>query len=357
MRILMIVLMSTISVVGIFLIGNMREDKLDEKRSSIVVTDSLGRTVELPYPLSDVVVVNPYTAELISAVGAESAIKGIDRDIYENRAAFHIPMTKEMIVSLHGESGVNYEKIILMKPQAVIFDGGMHHKRASQILGLFGIKVLVIRADSALQFSDNCRLMGKIFGKEERAKELSQYFQRNVDYVERQLAGIPRKKVYYECRRFGRAVIPGEAFNEMLDAAHADNIFSDSHSIYVNNEMIILRNPEYIVRLSDVGEQYSYYPPSKSFFERVHQEIRNRPCWNYINAVKNDRIFIYSYYSQGGAGKLVGAFYLAKYLYPEYLPDLHPEDIFYTWLTKYERVPYIAGHTYPRFSLYEGGTD
>lgn len=342
---------------GIISFHNITSFQEDKGINHITVTDAIGRNVTIPHPLTSVAVINPYNAEFIAAVGAENAIQGIDRDIYENRFAFQKNFSKDMMIGGHGEQQVDYEKVIKLHPQVLILDAGFYAKRAEMILGLFGIKVLVLRADSTDRFLTNCDFIGKIFGKEKEAERLKDTFLPWIDYVNRQLSDVPRKKVYYECRRFGRAVIPGEAFNEMLDAAHADNIFSDSHSIYVNNEMIILRNPEYIVRLSDIGERYSYYPPSKSFFERVHREIINRPCWNYIDAVKNDRIFIYSYYSHGGAGKLVGAFYLAKYLYPEYLPDLHPEDIFYTWLTKYERVPYIAGHTYPRFSLYEGGAD
>lgn len=58
-----------------------------------------------------------------------------------------------------------------------------------------------------------------------------------------------------------------------------------------------------------------------------------------------------SHYAFGGACELVGTMYIAKFLYPEYLPDLHPEEIFKTWVTKYQRLPYIEGHTYPRFTM------
>ena len=42
---------------------------------------------------------------------------------------------------------------------------------------------------------------------------------------------------------------------------------------------------------------------------------------------------------------------MAKYLYPEYLPDLHPEKVFKIWLERYLGLNYIAGHTYPAFKL------
>lgn len=76
-----------------------------------------------------------------------------------------------------------------------------------------------------------------------------------------------------------------------------------------------------------------------------------RPGWDEIDAVKNDNMLFLSHYAFDGASEIVGALYIAKFLYPEYLPDLHPEVVFSTWLTKYQRIPYISGHTYPAFGM------
>lgn len=336
---------------GLLMQGGSRS--LEEQTAdtqTITLTDSLGRRVALPYPLTRVAVVNPYNAELIAAVGAESTICGIDKDIYENRAALHVPLTEDMIVSPHGETNLNLEQVIRLKPQVLILDAGFHHKRDERVLGLFGIKVFVLRADSAEHFPENCRLMGQMFGKEKEAAALCGYFEGQRAYIDQQLRDIPRKKIYYECRRPCRSVIPGEAFNEMLDIAHADNIFADANGIFVSNDVLILRNPSYIIRLSDVSEPYSYHPPSQESFDNIKQGIRNRACWDYIDAIKEDNIFLYSYYSHGGAGKYVGGIYLAKYLYPEQLPELDPEEVFRVWLTRFQRLDYIPGHTYPSFA-------
>ena len=48
-----------------------------EQQKTIVVTDSVGRKVELPYPLERVAVCNVYNAELITAVGAIDKIVGV----------------------------------------------------------------------------------------------------------------------------------------------------------------------------------------------------------------------------------------------------------------------------------------
>ena len=95
----------------------------------------------------------------------------------------------------------------------------------------------------------------------------------------------------------------------------------------------------------------SYIPPTPEDEARIMSELKSREGWDTIDAVKNDRILLLSHYVHGGASKLVGTMYIAKFLYPEQLPDLHPEDVFKVWLEKYQHLPYVAGHTYPAFPL------
>ena len=77
----------------------------------------------------------------------------------------------------------------------------------------------------------------------------------------------------------------------------------------------------------------------------IREELKSRPGWDEIDAVKNDNILLLSHYVHGGASKLVGTMYIAKYLYPDLLPDLHPEQVFKDWLEKYQKLEYIEGHT------------
>lgn len=76
-----------------------------------------------------------------------------------------------------------------------------------------------------------------------------------------------------------------------------------------------------------------------------------RNSWEEIRAVQNDNIFQLSYFAHCGASKIIGVLYVAKFLYPEYLPDLHPEAVFKLWLTKYLNLEYLPGHTYPPMQI------
>lgn len=58
------------------------------RQKTIIVTDSVGRKVELPYPLERVAVCNVYNAELITAVGAIDKIVGVDNYIFKDQSGF-----------------------------------------------------------------------------------------------------------------------------------------------------------------------------------------------------------------------------------------------------------------------------
>ena len=103
--------------------------------------------------------------------------------------------------------------------------------------------------------------------------------------------------------------------------------------------------------MSDRRWKYSYKPPTAEEQEMIRKEVISRPGWEEIKAVKNNDIFQLSYFSHCGASKIIGVLYVAKYLYPQYLPELHPEAVFKKWLTEYLQLDYVPGHTYPSMSL------
>ena len=64
------------------------EEQTAQGAETITVTDSIGREVTVPYPLTRVVVSNAYNAELINAVGALDTVVGVDNYIFNDEAGF-----------------------------------------------------------------------------------------------------------------------------------------------------------------------------------------------------------------------------------------------------------------------------
>lgn len=335
------ILVVCLMIISIFISGcnNIKND------NNTIIQDSIGRNVEVSLPLTRVVVANGYNAELINAVGALDAVVGVDYGIYQDEEEYKGRFKYNQVIG-KSQRELNYEKIIELAPQALILTGNGSWEEAENKLSKFGIQVIVVDSYYTEQFFDNCKLVGKLFGRERQANAISEYFLRQLNYIQTKLKNVPKKTVYFEYRREGNTTVPGDYFYNMLELAGAKNIFDDAQNVSVNSESIILRNPDYIVKVGENNIAAKYTPPTEIEWTKRKNNIIDRDGWDSINAVKNDRILLLSHFLHGGASKIVGTVYIAKFMYPEYLPDLHPEEVFKTWLT-YQNLEYVKGHTYP----------
>lgn len=315
-----------------------------------IVTDSIGREVEIPNPVTKCVVANAYNVEIINAINSIDSIIGVDYNIFQDKDSWKNRFTENMVIG-KSQKDLNYEKIIELAPEVLILTGNGTYEEAEKQLEPFGIKVVVCDAYYTDQFEKTCELLGQVFGKQEEAEELYSYFAEKLDYIKTQLDGVEKKRLYFEYRREGNTTIPGNFFYNMVEFSGADNIFKESKNVEVDTEAVVAKNPQYIVKVSAPDVYSSYYPPTGQDMKDIKAELISRPGWDEIDAVKDDNILLLSHYVHGGASKLVGTMYIAKFLYPELLPDLHPEQVFKDWLEKYQKLDYIEGHTDPAYGF------
>ena len=99
--------------------------------------------------------------------------------------------------------------------------------------------------------------------------------------------------------------MPGDYFYKMVEYSGADNIFADAKGSQVDQEVIIEKDPQYIVKVADANAYSSYQPPTIEEEKAIKKEIVLRSGWAGIDAVRNDRILLLSHYLHGGASKLV----------------------------------------------------
>lgn len=314
-----------------------------------VVEDALGRSVELPVSDVTAVVSNAYNMELVNAIGAIDQVVGVDWYIWQDAESWKGRFTEDMEVGKDPE--MNYEKIIELDPDVLILAENGGWEDAEAALTPFGIQVFVSNAYYTSEFLNTALKLGEVLGHQEEAQVLYSYFKEKLDYIDRQLEDVPEKTVYFEYRTPGRTSIPGDYFYNMVAYAHGDNIFKDATANQVDLEAVVEADPDYIVKVSAPDVTSSYYPPTPEEHQAIRDELISRPGWDEISAVKNDHILLLSHYVHGGASKLVGCMYVAKFLYPEQLPDLHPEQVFSDWLTMFQHNDYIAGHTDPAFTF------
>lgn len=316
---------------------------------TVIVTDSLGREVTLPSEDVKAVVSNAYNMEIVTAIGAADQVVGVDWYIWQDTESWPGRFTQEMQVGK--DPDFDYEAIISLAPDVLVMAENGGWEDAEKNLSPFGIEVLVCNAYYTDEFFENVVMLGQAFGMQQGAETLSSYFSEKLDYIDAQLESVPKKTLYFEYRIEARTTVPGDYFFNMIEYSHADNVFGDAEARDVDPEAIITANPEYIVKVSAPDVTSSYIPPTQEDHAAIYEELVGRPGWDEISAVQNDNILLLSHFVHGGASKLVGTMYVAKFLYPEQLPDLHPEQVFHDWLTKFMQLEYIEGHTYPAYTL------
>jgi iron complex transport system substrate-binding protein len=316
------------------------------------VVDDLDRKVEIPFPVTRVIAFNRYNAEFFRAVGGADVLVGLDQD-----AANHEEYWPGFDLSdtVGSSSEPNYEKLVSLQPDVVVFARNSVWEEAAEKLKPFGIPVVVITGWDVEKHVENIMLVGQMLGKPERAAELNQFYLDHMNLVAERLAGIPKKSIYLEKVPAFHTPLEGSGHHMMIVQAGGDSIFGhikfseqpqskgNVHEFEVDPEQILLSDPDVIVKYMQSG---SYLPPTQDELKAVYDELVNRPGWDALQAVNNNRVHVISFFPAGGCSKMVGVMYVAKWLHPERFEDLDPDAVMREWLENYQGVPYPGDYYY-----------
>ena len=315
-----------------------------------VLTDNVGREVELPVPVDTCVVANRYNSELIRACGAVDHIIAVDTNTAQDRVYWEMFDPENVIGKSQRE--LNYEKIIELNPQVVILPDNGAYEEAEEKLTPFGIKVFVISGYDTADFKNQTENIGKMFGVEEQAAKFYNFFNDKLEYISEKLEGVEKRTVYFETTSDYSTIFEGNAMYNMVEFANVTNIFStDTENLSakeIDPEAIIARNPDVIIKLVTPDKALAgtglYTAPTKEEFQKAYNDIIGRVGFDSINAVKNDDIYFMTQFSHGGASKLVGTLFIAKMVYPDLLTELDADEIYRAWLEDFQGFDFVDGH-------------
>lgn len=331
----------------------------EAEKTTVTLTDNVGREVELSVPVDKAVCALRYNNELIRACGAIDHIISVDMNTAQDREYWGMFNPEQVIGKSQKE--LDYEKIVELNPEVVILPANGVYEEAASKLEPFGIKVFVISGYETADFKNQTENIGKLFGVEERAKEFYDYFNGKLEYIETQLKDVTKKKVYFETTGALKTVLQGDPMFDMVAYAQVENIFAvDNENISsseVDSEEVIERNPDAVIKLVTPAEALSgtglYTPPTKEEFKAAYDDIVSRAGWDSIQAVQDDAIYFMTQFSHGGASKLVGTCYIAKMLYPDELPELNPDEVFRAWMEDFQGFKNVDGHFFCGKVLHE----
>jgi iron complex transport system substrate-binding protein len=219
---------------------------------------------------SRIVCLSAESADILSRLGAADRLVGVSAYAPLSKALRRVPRVS-------GFSAANVGRILALKPDLVI---GYSDVQAGIAAALIkgGVNVLVTQQISLREIEETILLFGRIVGKEARARTLVRQFRTAL-----KPRSTRRLRVYFE--EWPEPMISGIGWvSELIERAGGDDIFAElrdrrrASERVVSAEEVVRRNPQVIIG-SWCGKKV-----------RI-DEIRRRPGWQTIDAVRQRRLY------------------------------------------------------------------
>jgi len=278
------------------------------------LVDDANRVVVIKSEPQRIVSMSPSSTEILFALGLGDRVVGVTQ--YCN----YPPKVNELkekgrLTVIGGFWTPDVEKIVALRPDLVIsYSSVPSHVDVAKRLESMNVTVLLLFPRYLNDVFDNIVLIGKACGKLKEAQELVDQLRVRVKNVVEKVQGLPKVRVYLELW-FDPLMSagPGTFIDELIGLTGGENVFHDAKSPWpvVDSEQVIRRDPEVIVLPDSYMSDYNVSV----------EQVRSRPGWQAISAVKNNRIYIIDddiIFRPGP--RLVDALeLLAKYIHPEAL--------------------------------------
>lgn len=338
-----------------------KEIKKTEEGKSVTIEDLMGRKVEVKVPVERVVIT--FNVEEYVAVGGIDALKkvvGWSKYYWEGRRPTVWKTYLEKYPWIDEIPDVGYpwkgtfsaEKVIELQPDVVIMSKEQYKYVKDDLAKLekAGIPVIFIdyyRPFNVSTHEKSTLILGKLLGKEERAKELIEYYKKEVEEVLKKLRQIEKT------RERPKVLLLGKGWTsygnkhyrgEMIEFAGGRNIAANvlEKSGEISPEFVLKENPDVVIFIGKKGWNVDLgYGIDKELAKSMIEEQVKRPGWENLNAVKNKRVYaIHIYFVHGHIFDFVALQYFAKWFYPEEFKDLNPENSWKEFHEKFLPVEY-----------------
>lgn len=321
--------------------------------------DDLGTTHTITKPLSRVVVLNRQTAAVMKILKADSKVVAVGDNV--NRYAPYLGYGK--LPDMGPTNNLNIEAIIAQKPDAVLIFTNRATGVLEEKLNPLGIKVIRIDNYTPATYEQDMKLIAKLFGKEQRAKEYLAFRHVLENFAAQRVKNLPdnqRKRVlslssgalntngtYYVFPSLSKGGGPGvgEAYGVVLaggkDAA-APSVTHDpskgDSTVQVTEEFALSTNPD-VLSLNGTwlgGYDTRDTKDFKAYFDKVNA----LPGIARMKAAKTKDIYFFHTDLLGASMRPIGVLQMGKVLYPERFKDINTERFLKEYFEKWLGVPY-----------------
>lgn len=291
---------------------------------NITVDDCTGRSVTVNAPVQKVVSLGSGVASYLYALDGGKSLVG--RDSYS-----HFPPALEEI-PIAGKSSYSpdLEMIISLHPDLVIADTMLSDDNLKELENA-AIPVMIESLVDPARDIEVMEKLGRIMGKEERAKEITDFIKGYQDQIQKRIDGVKpedRPKVFFEwAGKPYYTVSNGNPSDTLIRLAGGDNIAKDmgnSTHTYptVDPEWVVEIDPDVIIQQRSSDKAFA-----EDELKALRDEIIARPELADVKAVKDGRVYLISGEIRYGVRSVICQLYMARLFYPELFEDIDPEAI------------------------------
>jgi len=300
----------------------------------VTITDFAGRRVTIEKPPQRVIVISSYWAEILHILGLDDKIVGIGNYVPYDPYIPEDVKKKPKVGS--NFKGLNWETVASLNPDLLIVDwyGGKYKdaetiKKAEEL----GIPVIALTAKNVEDNIKVVKLLGKVFGKEEEAKKLSDWMMEKLNAIKETVAKIPadkRKNVLLisapkDISGPITVYAKGSAWASIVELVGAHNLAFDKEFGTPWPKLDLEKIITYWGNKADVIIVTSF---SQKKIDEAINAIKNDPRWREIKAVKEGHVYGILAGSKGfldwGPRIVVGLYQIGGLIYPEYYLDWRP---------------------------------
>ncbi|MFD0872349.1 Vitamin B12-binding protein precursor [Chlamydia abortus] len=243
--------------------------KAGQTEYPLKVTDASGTELTFDKAPERIASLAPSETETLFAIGAGDQVVGVDQwSNYPEEAA-----AKPKIGSLE----TNLEALLATEPDLVV--AASSNKKVIDKIREMNVPVYFSAPKTLDEVIEKIETMGLIMNKQEEAKKVAEQMKADRQKVVDAVKDAPAKKVYMEFSP-GWTVGEGEFMDELVKLAGGTNIAAGEKGWFpIDPEKIIQANPEVILYAEGGG------------MESILEEIKKRPGWDQIDAVKNGALY------------------------------------------------------------------
>lgn len=194
-------------------------------------------------PTYRIVSLAPHTTEWVYELGAQEFLVGVSE--YSD-----YPIQAKQLPVIANHQGVNFEKVIALKPDLVLAWRGGNQPQDIDRLKTLGFQVFESTPSTLDDIPTEITALASIIGKQQAAKEQAQAFSARLASIKQRNHTENRKRVFYYLWSTPLMSVGRDAWaTHLLHECGAQNIFSNSAISYpeVSVESVIARQPAIII--------------------------------------------------------------------------------------------------------------